>query len=78
MGKSSFCQAYIKYEEQLQRIVQALDPLLDLAPSTAMHLMNKSSVWGKLSMLVKEPSIAKAGKTSIYSHKMLLLLFLHQ
>lgn len=54
----------MKYEEQLQRIIQGLDPLLDLSPSSAMRLINKSSLWDKVSLLLKEPNIAKAGKTT--------------
>lgn len=55
--------AYIKYEEHLKRIVEALDPLIDLPPATLLLLLNEPSILKKSLFLLKEPSILKAAKS---------------
>ncbi|KAJ1522832.1 hypothetical protein ONE63_001983 [Megalurothrips usitatus] len=54
-------KSFVKYEEQLQRIVKALDPLLDVSPTSVMSLLCDESYWSKLMLLMQQRDIAKAG-----------------
>ncbi|KAE8740569.1 hypothetical protein FOCC_FOCC013902 [Frankliniella occidentalis] len=54
-------KAYEMYEKQLQKIVKALDPLLDLSPASVIDLLNEKSILRRIALLLKNPGIAQAG-----------------
>ncbi|KAK3914903.1 Pyridine nucleotide-disulfide oxidoreductase domain-containing protein 2 [Frankliniella fusca] len=54
-------KAYELYEKQLQRIVKALDPLLDLSPASVIRLLSEQSLWKRVATLLKDRGIAHAG-----------------
>jgi hypothetical protein len=54
-------QAYRQYEDKLKRVVEAVEPLLDLSAADAVAFLRAESVWSKISALLHSPHLRKAG-----------------